>query len=55
MARANLTLARLLNVENLTQAQLDAACSDGGTKLPPGVKPPPPCTKEEDGSPQKTK
>jgi uncharacterized protein YjbI with pentapeptide repeats len=29
----------LRKVRGLTQAQLDAACSDGKTRLPPGLKP----------------
>ena len=43
---ANLTSANLLRAMNLTQAQLNAACSDGGTQLDPGFNPPPPCAKE---------
>ena len=51
-ALTNLTGANLLDVKNLTQTQLDAACSDGGTQLPPGFKPPRLCSKEKDESPE---
>jgi uncharacterized protein YjbI with pentapeptide repeats len=44
---ANLERVDLSKVQNLKQQQLDEACGDNQTTLPPGLKRPPPCPARE--------
>ena len=44
LRRANFTGANLSSAIGLTQTQLNAACIDDKTKLPPGLSHPAPCS-----------